>query len=914
MLYKDTVILPRTAFPMRANLVQKEADILKNWADADLYNLIQKNRANAPEYIFHDGPPYANEHAHLGTAFNRVLKDMVIRYKIMAGYKVHFIPGWDCHGMPIEHAVIKKKGAKSFSSKNQLRQECKKYAEESVDIQRQEFKRLGTFADWDHPYITMSKEYEAKVLEVFKIMVSKGYIYRAKRPVHWCMKCRTALAEAELDYKDFTSPSVYVKFKILSMPETYILIWTTTPWTLPANVACAINSGFKYAFVKTEKETLIIADSLLPTVVEKLKIKDYKIEKTVLGKELGNIEYKHPFLDRTGKIILSSFVTSESGTGCVHIAPGHGYEDYLASITYNLPILSPVDEKGCFTEEVPELQGKNIFDADKDIIEILTNNGTLMYKEDFQHSYPHCWRCKTPLIFRATPQWFLNMEHNNLRTRCVEEIEKVKWMPEWSKKRITNNIMQRPDWCLSRQRSWGIPIPALYCKACGEAILTTEIIEKAIQLVKVNGTDIWFDENTKIDAVCPKCGNKEFKKEEDIFDVWIDSSSSYYAVVKEKLKFPANLYCEAVDQHRCWFQHSLILSMVTEEQSCFKSVLTHGLILDKEGKKMSKSQGNVVQPMEVIKKYGADIVRLYLSGLDYTCDIMFSTDGLETATTAYRKIRNTFKFLLGNLYDYKKALSYEKLWEVDKLMLHKLAVLIENVTKAYEEFEFYKVYHLIHNYCVMELSQFYFDTLKDRLYTHGKSSISRQSAQTVLSETLSALARLVAPILPFTSEEVWGYFNSGSIHLEKLPVVQEEWKNEKLANEYAVISEIRDEVLLALEQARANKTIGSGLEATVIIDSKDEKLLSLLRDKIALLPSIFIVSEVIVDRVENMVTFKKLDIKVNLCEYSKCERCWIREKEVGKNNEHPTLCVKCSKVIKEGDYEKEIEKKEPVEG
>ncbi|MCK4308011.1 isoleucine--tRNA ligase, partial [candidate division WOR-3 bacterium] len=547
MNYKETIQLPHTDFPMRANLPEKESEILQYWAQAQIYKCIQESRKDSEPYIFHDGPPYANGHIHMGTAFNRILKDIIVKYKTMAGYKVPFIPGWDCHGMPIEREVIKELREKGQNLSNEeLRESCKKFAQKFVDIQKEEFTRLGVFGEWDNPYITMDPEYEAKVIDIFRVLVENGYVYRDKRPVHWCTSCKTALAEAELEYKEIGSPSIYVKFKTQD-PKGSILIWTTTPWTLPANVAVALNPKLQYDFVKVGSETLIIASDLKDAVLEKLGMKDYEIEKSVVGEELEGMTYLHPLFDKECKVILSTFVSKESGTGCVHIAPGHGYEDYQVGLLYKLPVISPVDESGCFTDEVSEFKGKYVFDADKHIIEALKKKGTLVHNEEFSHSYPHCWRCKNPLIFRATPQWFLRIDHKNLRERCVNEIENVHWIPGWSKERILHNIMDRPDWCLSRQRRWGIPIPVLYCKNCGTPVLDTKVIEQARDIIKKEGSIGWFTHPVKdfIKDSCRECGNKEFVKEKDIFDVWFDSGASW-TVIKSQGLFPADLYCEGV--------------------------------------------------------------------------------------------------------------------------------------------------------------------------------------------------------------------------------------------------------------------------------------------------------------------------------------------------------------------------------
>ncbi|HID94151.1 MAG TPA: isoleucine--tRNA ligase, partial [bacterium (Candidatus Stahlbacteria)] len=847
---------------------------------------------------------------HIGTAFNRILKDFIIKYFTMSGYDAPFIPGWDCHGMPIEHKVVRELGHKAEKiSKEELRQKCKEFASKFVNIQLNECKRLGTFGDWEHPYLTMDPKYEAKVIDTFKGLVAKGFVYRDRRPVHWCTSCKTALAEAELEYKDIPSPSIYVRFPIKNQHKQSFLIWTTTPWTLPANVAVALHPDFKYDFVRLKDETLIIVDSLRDRVLRKLGIKEYEITKTVRGKDLEGLDCEHPIFSKTSKVIIADFVKEESGTGCVHIAPGHGYEDYQIGTKYGLPLISPVDEEGVFTDGAGRFAGKHVFDADPHIVEFLKNRGLLIHYENAPHSYPHCWRCGNPLIFRAAPQWFLNIEHKDLRKRCIAAIERVEWIPSWSKERILHMVVDRPDWCLSRQRAWGIPIPAIYCKSCGTPILDLSIIEKAKSIIEKEGAEAWFkhDVNDFNKEPCPQCGKSEFIKEKDIFDVWFDSSSSYNGVVKESLRFPADLYFEAVDQHRGWFQHSLILSMVTEGEAAFKSVLTHGLILDKKFRKMSKSLGNVVSPMDVVKDYGADILRLYFSSLDYTKDIPFDPETLNSVALTYRHIRNTFKFLLGNLYDFdpkRNSITYEKLPEIDKFMLHRLQVLIQKILKAYPKFEFYKIYHSFQNFCTVELSKFYLDILKDRLYTYGKDSLDRRSAQTVLYEILDSLARLIAPIMPFTAEEVWQHFrgkdrvNNSSVHLAHMPQIREEYIDEELARRWESLIDLRDDALLALERARKAKLIGNSLEAKLILWTDDDIVRQLISRYLNDLPYIFIVSSVAIGDKDEGVRGKKLSVRVERAPGRKCERCWIYSTTVGNSDEFPTLCAKCVEVMK----------------
>ncbi len=910
MDYKSTINLPKTSFSMKANLPQKEPETLKYWEEMKIYESMQEIRKGKKQYILHDGPPYANGNTHIGTALNKVLKDIIVKYMTMSGYDSPYIPGWDCHGMPIEHNVVQEMGKEV--GRNKIRENCIKYAEKYVPIQRDEFKRLGVFGDWERPYLTMNPEYEINVLKTFKTLVEKGYIYRAKRPIHWCPGCKTALAEAELEYKDHLSPSIYVKFPVKrdsspmaqndTCPDASFLIWTTTPWTLPANVAVALHPDYDYSFIKTEQGILIVADELM----EKIHTKNREIMKRVKGKELEGAKLVHPLVDRISTVILADFVKKDEGTGCVHIAPGHGEEDYQIGLKYNLPIISPVDDGGVFTEEAGIFKGKQVFEANDEIIEVLEEKGLLVDKDEITHSYPHCWRCDSPLIFRATPQWFLNVNHKDLKNRMLEEIERVKWIPSWSKERIYNTVKERPDWCLSRQRVWGIPIPVLYCKNCEEPVLNSAVVEEAILETENRKPKT---ENRK----CKKCGGEEFIKEKDIFDVWFDSSSSYNAVAR--VNFPADLYLEGVDHHRVWFQHSLLLSMATDNRSPFKACLTHGLVLDEKMHKMSKKLGNIVSPMEITDKFGADILRLYFSSVDYTRDIPFNFESLESIKIAYRKIRNTFKFLLGNIYDYKEPIPYNNLLEIDKLMLHKLQKLIKEIRDAYKKFEFYKVYHLFYNYCIIDLSKFYLDILKDRLYTYGKESNERRSAQTVLYETLSSLARLIAPVLPFTAEEVWKEeetmgmrMDRKSIFVEDIPEVNENYIDEDIEERWQILKKVRDDVLCAIEDKREQGVVGNSLEAKVILWTEDKELREVLGNHRDELSSLFIVSQVEIRKEvspqdEGMISYKNVSTKIERAKGKKCERCWIYSEEVGKDKDYPTLCPKCIFVLKGGDYE-----------
>lgn len=928
MNYKDTINLPHTGFQMRAKLPEMEPEILKFWEEIDIYQELKKACRGREKYILHDGPPYANEQLHIGIALNKILKDIIVKYKTMMGKDAPFIPGWDCHGMPIEHKVMEDLGQKSIKmSRLDIMKICREYASRFVSIQKEDFKRMGIFGDWDNPYLTMNKEYEAKIVETFGKIVGKGYVYRGLRPIHWCLHCRTALAEAEVEYKDAESPSIYVKFPIKEpipgiKQSTSFIIWTTTPWTLPANVALAVHPTYQYSFVAVDDEVYIIAKDLVANIMQAignsarggcaLGTKDYKVVKSVSGSELENLHCSHPLVKRDSVVILADFVTLEQGTGIVHIAPGHGYEDYQVGIKYRLPVISPVDEHGKFTDEVKEFQGKQVFDADSEIIKLLAKKGVLLRETRVTHSYPHCWRCRKPLIFRATEQWFLNVDHNQLRERCLNEIEKVKWVPAWSEERIKNMVQERPDWCLSRQRNWGVPIPALYCQSCNYPLLDKDIIDRAQKVIQKGGVEAWFTCDFKEllppNKTCPKCDANQFEKEVDILDVWFDASSSYNAVVKERaeLRYPADLYLEAAEQGRGWFQGSLLASTITEGKSPYRATLSHGLVLDSSFKKMSKSLGNAVSPKEMCEKYGAEILRLQFSSADYTHDFPFGENLFPPVVESYRKIRNTFRFLLGNLYDFKPdkdKVEYNKLLEIDRLTLHLLQKLIQEMTTAYEKFTFYKVCYLFHNFCVVKLSKFYFDILKDRLYTYGKCSLERRSAQTVLYELVHALVRLIAPILPFTAEEVWGKLPPSkhvkSVHLSLILEPNETWLDDKLVIKWQRLITVRDEVLIALEQARNKKLIGNSLEAKVALWTEDTNLRDLLQEYLNELPSLFIVSHVAIERLENMEKIKELEISILKIEEKKCARCWVFSSEVGSDARYPSCCPKCVKALEE---------------
>ena len=915
MDYKDTINLPKTNFKMKANLVEKEPTILKKWEEIDIANYIKNHRKDCEKFILHDGPPYANGDIHIGTALNKILKDIVLKYKTLKGFNTPYIPGWDTHGLPIEHNVTTQLGEKvNELNKLQIRKICEEYALKFVDIQRNSFKRLGVIGFWDTPYLTLDPKYEAKVLEVLKSLVDSGNVYRGKKPIYWCTECKTALAEAEVEYHDHTSDSIYVKFPMKDEKETYIIIWTTTPWTLPANTAIAVHPDYDYSKIKVDGEYWILAKDLIKRTLQEANISNFEIIETYKGKELEGRKAFHPFMNRESLIVLADYVTLEDGTGCVHTAPGHGVDDYKTGLKYNLPMISPVDDKGYFTKEAGKYEGLKIWDANKVIIKDLNDSHFLVAAGKITHSYPHCWRCKNPVIFRATEQWFIDLEKNKYRDKVLEQIKEVNWIPKWGENRITSMVKERPDWVISRQRAWGIPIPAVRCKNCGEVIFNSEIIENFIEIVKENGTNAWFEKNIEDllphGITCSKCGSSKFEKEEDILDVWIDSGASFEAVVnstEDLKKFPVDLYLEGSDQHRGWFQSSIFLSVAKHGIAPYKSVLTHGFIKDEEGRKMSKSLGNVVNPKEVVDKYGADILRLWVASADYTVDIKISYNILQQQVETYRKLRNTLRFLLGNIYDYdpkKDSIAYEDMLEIDRWAILKLHKLIREITKAYENYEFYKVHYLLNNFCTIDMSATYLDIIKDRLYVEGKDSKLRRSAQTVLYETVLALTKMMAPILPFTAEEVYDHLDElktyETIFAETWPSYNENYIDKELEEKWDKILDFRDDVLKALEEKRKEKLIGNSLEAKVIVELSDD----FLKEVISSYDSTFIADILIVSQFELGIVDNGFDgrngkIKVVKAEGEKCERCWKVDPNTGLDTEFPNVCPRCASVLKE---------------
>lgn len=928
--FKDTLNLPQTDFPMKANLAQREPEMLKTWDEKNIYAQIQEHSRGRKSYILHDGPPYANGNIHMGHALNKILKDIIVKYKTMKGFSAPYVPGWDCHGLPIELQVDKNLGDKKESvGLIEKRQLCREYAEKFVGLQRDEFKRLGVFGDWSEPYLTLTFGYEASIVREFNQFVKNGYVQKRKKPVHWCPSCVTALAEAEVEYADKESPSVFVKFMLdddnaaifspdLRGKKAFVLIWTTTPWTLPANLAVAFHPELQYAAVEQNDEVYIVAEGRLESLKERIGLTGDVLARK-FGKDLEGIEAHHPFIDRISRSVLGDFVSLEEGTGIVHIAPGHGEDDYEVGLKYGLEIYAPVDDGGKFTKLAGDLQGQFVFKANSVIIETLKAKNVLIKEEKITHSYPHCWRCKKPVIFRATEQWFISVEHEGLRKKCLEEIDRVNWVPAWGRDRIYNMVSGRPDWCISRQRSWGVPITIIKCNDCGEFVIDEAVLDSIVSHVEKHGADVWFIKEAKEflpeGYTCKKCSSSEFRKEMDILDVWFDSGVSHAAVLENdpRLAWPADMYLEGSDQHRGWFQSSLLASVGTRGTAPYRTVLTHGFVVDGAGKKMSKSQGNVIAPQEIIKNYGAEILRIWVSAEDYRDDIRISKEILNRLTEAYRKIRNTSKFLLSNLFDFDHQDYSGQLQEIDRWAICRLQGLIAKVTKAYEDFAFHEVFHSIHNFCVVDMSSIYLDILKDRLYTAKADAIERRASQWVISEVLSVLTRLMAPVLTFTAEEVWGYIakqqsaissqqSAGSVFFASFPEVDERFINAELDERWKRLLILRDEVNKALEIKRAEKFIGNSLEAKVTLYLPDEYR-QLAEQYAGFLPMFFLVSAVTLSDdalLESHVgtVIKGLNVLVERSAGNKCQRCWNWSESVGIFRDIPEVCDRCYDSVK----------------
>ncbi len=916
--YNSTMNLPKTDFPMRGNLPQKEPEMIKRWQDQKLYQKLMEKNEGLPLYVLHDGPPYANGDIHMGTALNKVLKDIIIKYKNMSGYKAPYIPGWDTHGLPIELKAMKKVGVENINSALDLRKVCKEFALHYVDVQRNEFVRLGSIGDYEHPYLTLQPKHEAEQIRIFGEMAKKDFIYKGLKPVYWCPECKTALAEAEIEYAEDPCNSIYVKFKVeddggklaalnTELDKTYFVIWTTTTWTLPGNLAICLGPEYEYVAVHANGEYYIMAKELVESAMKAAKITEYTVsEASLKGKELEYIKYRHPFIDRVSPIIVGDHVTLESGTGCVHTAPGHGVEDFEVCVNHypEIPIIVPVDGDGKLTEEAGEFCGLTTNDANKAILTKLTELNALFAVEKIIHQYPHCWRCKSPIIFRATEQWFCSID--GFKEDACKAIDSVQGIPEWGGDRIKGMVMDRSDWCISRQRTWGVPIPIFYCKHCGKPIINEDSINAIANLYEKEGSDAWY--KYEANEILPEgfkceCGCTEFTKEMDIMDVWFDSGVSHAAVCNEEhgLRWPADLYLEGADQYRGWFQSSLLTSVAAKGSAPYKAVCTHGWVVDGEGKAMHKSLGNGMSPDEVTDKYGADILRTWVASSDYHADIRISQDILKQLSDAYRKIRNTARFILSNLGDFNPdtdSVSVEKLDGIDKWAMARMDEIIEKCKAAYDKFDFHIVYSTMRDFCTIDLSNFYLDILKDRLYVEKADSESRRAAQTVIYNILRTMTLYLAPVISFTAEEIWGYMprsekdDAESVFFNKLPEKSGVSADEEFMEKWEKIDELRDIVNKALEEARGQKLIGKSLEAKVTLNcGRDwyEFAKSVENDLVAA----FIVSAGSVEKSE----FDGVDVKVEVAPGEKCERCWTHSDTVGKCAEHPTLCARCAEIV-----------------
>jgi len=929
MDYKSTLNLPKTDFPMKANLPQKEPEILKLWDDMDIYACIRESSKALVPYILHDGPPYANGNIHLGTALNKVIKDIVIKSKNMSGFNCVYVPGWDCHGLPIEHQVDKELGEKKGTlSQVEKRLACRSYARKFVDLQREQFKRLGVFGDWEKPYLTMEYDYEATTVEEFGKLYLNGSVYKGKKPVYWCATCKTALAEAEVEYAEHHTPSIYVKFSVISDmgavrpklagEKVHFVIWTTTPWTIPANLAIALHEKFIYAAVKVRGEVLVVAKELLDYCLDAFgwRNEPYEILDEFPGSDVEGQRCRHPLYDRESVIIIAPFVTLDAGTGCVHIAPGHGQEDYEIGMKYGLENYAPVDADGKFTHEVGFFAGQFVFDANDAVNAKLKELGALLGNIDFEHSYPHCWRCKHPIIFRSTEQWFISMEKNDLRKKALQAVDQVQWIPSWGHDRIFGMIENRPDWCISRQRLWGVPITIFYCEHCNQELLTRELLDHVVSQVRNHGADVWFEKDTKElmlpGTVCPSCGHEHFRKETNILDVWFDSGVSHAAVLEHwsNLSSPADMYLEGNDQHRGWFHSSLLECVGTRGRAPYKSVLTHGFVVDGEGKKMSKSIGNVIESQQIIEQYGAEILRLWVAAEDYTEDIRISDEILKRLVDAYRRIRNTGRYILGNLDGFhpdQDVIAYAEMEEMDQWILHRLQEVIRRVSDAYEGFQFHMVYYTLYNFCTVDLSALYLDVLKDRLYTSGTKSQARRSAQTAMHRILDAMVRLLAPILTFTAEEMWAALpeyagKEKSVHLTQFPSVEDRYLNPEVAERWKNMIAVRGEISKVIETARQAKVIGHSLDVAVDLSLPDD-LLKELQGREEDMRALLIVSQLqFVDR-DRLIdptaseVINGLLISVSKAKGQKCNRCWIYSPTVGEHTEHPAICARCAETV-----------------
>ncbi|MCU1326529.1 MAG: Isoleucyl-tRNA synthetase [Bryobacterales bacterium] len=922
---KQTVNLPRTTFPMKANLPQAEPKMLARWAAEDLYGQIRKSRAGKPTWILHDGPPYANGKIHLGTAFNKVIKDFIVKSKTMSGFDAPYVPGWDCHGLPIEHKVDQELGPKKAQmSTASIRRACRKYAEKWINVQREDFKRLGVLGAWSTPYLTMAPKYQATIAQAFVDILDQGYAYKGLKPVNWCTHDQTALAEAEVEYEDHKSPSIWVRFFLTSQPEAiapelggkkvFGLIWTTTPWTIPANLAIAYHPRYEYVAVDVAGDVYIVAADLLTVTTQKCAWENPTILARFPGKVMEGAIFRHPLMERDSVGILAEHVTLEQGVGAVHTAPGHGQEDYVSGQQYGLPVYCPVDAAGRFFQpdtapgEIPAaLLGKTVWEGNPIVIDMLREAGALRGLENIDHSYPHCWRCHNPTIFRATDQWFIGMDNNGLRTRALDAIKAVKWIPGWGDERISNMVSSRPDWCISRQRVWGVPIVVFYCDSCRHPLTDKKFLDPVVALFAEHSADIWFEktpaELLPANTACEKCGGSTFTKENDILDVWFDSGSSHLATLTEQygLSWPANMYIEGGDQYRGWFQSSLLIAVALKGRAPFRETATHGWTLDADGRPLSKSIGNGVAPEEIIRDYGAELIRLWTASVDFAEDVRISPVILTRLSEAYRKIRNTFRYILGNIHDFdpsKDTVDGANLEEIDQWILTRAEELVSKCRVWFDEYAFHKVYRAVYDFAAIDLSSIYFDVLKDRLYTTAVKSNARRSAQTALYRLGMALVRLLAPILSFTMEELWPHFGqTGSVHTAVFPEAAELTagitdEHKTRAANWSKLIEVRDPVLKQLETARQEKFIGSSLEASVLLTAGPD-LYPLLMDYRAQLPGLFIVSEV------DLAQGEDVNVSIGRASGTKCERCWKYTEDTGTVAEFPTVCAACGSAIKE---------------
>ena len=939
MSYKETINLPKTDFPMKANLEALEPAMQKKWAEMNLYGLIRQARQGAPKYVLHDGPPYPTGDLHIGTGLNKVLKDFLVRYRTMRGFDAPYVPGWDCHGLPIEVQVLQELGEKRDSlTRSQIRARCRAHALRFVQVQKEQFKSLGVSGDWDNPYLTLLPAYEAGVLEVLAEMVGKGFVYRDLKPIHWCYNCQTVLAEAELEYEDVSGPSIYVNFplagdvrglfNVQDGGRVHVLIWTTTPWTLPANLAVAVHPDAQYTAVRYRLPgapmpvVSVMATGLVERVMQRAGVAEYERLGQASGRALEGLNYRHPFMDRECPIVLADYVSLDEGTGCVHTAPGHGEEDYMTGLEHGLEVLSPVDEEGRFTHAAGIFAGLHIMEGDRRIVEHLVRTGYMLHQDRATHSYPHCWRCHQPVIFRATHQWFVRIDHGGLRHQALEAVKGVQWVPAWGEQRIYQMVADRPDWVISRQKSWGVPVPAFYCKRCGAVLLDRETVRHVAGVFAEHGSDSWFADEDATRFLPPgrkcSCGAREFRKETDILDVWFESGSSHNSVCRKRpeLAFPADLYMEGIDQYRGWFQLSLLPSLAAWGQAPYKSVVTHGFVVDEGGRKMSKSLGNFISVGEGVGMFRAEILRLWWSSVDYRDQISVNADYLRTGMVdAYRRVRNTFRFLLGNVADFDPAahaVPRSAMPEVDRWALDELARLVGRVTEAWETYQLHQVYGFVHNFCAVTMSSTYLDLLKDRLYCSAPDWPGRRSAQTVLHRALLTLCKLTAPMLVHTAEEVWSSIackdeDVPSVHLCRWPEPPPQWLDDELHERWQRLLGVRDDVARAVETLRQRKDVSQSMEASVTLASPMASLRELLAARREDLVELLMVSELTVldrapapEEAAEMTPGQKephLLIRAVSSPHAKCARCWNLRESVGRDAGHPDLCSRCVRAI-----------------